>query len=483
MNRLGFSTLLIVAVSLASAMMQSSAFASALAGAHILVFSKTEGFRHESIPAAIEAFHEMATQHEFTLVATEDSTVFADAELFQFDAIVFLLTTGDVLNEGEQAGLERYMRFRGGFVGVHSAADTEWRGDWTWFRKLVGGVFKSHPKVQPAKLKVMQRDHPATAPLPDVFWHTDEWYDFTDLYEHRTDLLTVDESTYSGGRHGDYHPIAWCHEFGGGRSFYTGLGHTVESYSDAQMRAHLLAGLAWVRRPKPEDTELWEPVPPVVTPSADGGAPSDAIVLFAGDDASRWQHSDGSEVKWRVEDGALTVVGGTGDIETRRGFGDIQLHLEWRTPAAVEGEGQGRGNSGVFLQGRYEMQILDSFENRTYSNGQAASVYKQHRPMVNASRPAGAWQSYDLVFRAPRFAASGELQAPAHVTLFHNGVLVHSHVEIEGTTTYIGEPAYETHDDRAPLVLQDHGNPVSFRNIWVRELDASEPVREPDEPS
>ena len=225
----------------------------------------------------------------------------------------------------------------------------------------------------------------------------------------------------------------------------------------------------------PEATEVWTPVPEVVTPGANSAPPSDAIVLFDGEDTSEWQHLDGSEVNWLLEDGALTVVGGTGNIETRQSFGDIQLHLEWRTPQVVAGEGlgqgQGRGNSGVFLQRRYEVQILDSFENLTYSNGQAASVYKQHIPLVNASRPPAAWQTYEIVFRAPRFSPSGDLQAAAYLTVFHNGVLVQDHAEIQGVTRYIGEPRYEPHEARQPLVLQDHGNPVSFRNIWVRELD------------
>ena len=221
----------------------------------------------------------------------------------------------------------------------------------------------------------------------------------------------------------------------------------------------------------PEDTEVWEPEPRRVTPARDGKVPSDAIVLFDGQDVSEWRHRDGSAVKWALTDGALTVVGGTGNIETRRAFENIQLHLEWRTPDVVDGTGQRRGNSGVFLQGRYEIQILDSFQNRTYSNGQAASLYKQRIPLVNASLPPGEWQSYDIVFRAPRFGASGELETPAFVTVFHNDVLVLDNVEIQGDTTYIGNPSYSPHAPRQPLMLQDHWNPVSFRNIWVRELD------------
>jgi hypothetical protein len=148
----------------------------------------------------------------------------------------------------------------------------------------------------------------------------------------------------------------------------------------------------------------------------------------------------------------------------------VQLHIEWRAPAEVVGEGQGRGNSGVFLMERYEVQVLDSYDNRTYSNGQAGSIYKQSMPAVNASRPPGEWQSYDIVFMAPRFDAAGNVVSPATLTVFHNGVLVQNHFELRGPTVYIGEPAYEEHPPRLPLMLQDHGNPVSYRNVWVREL-------------
>lgn len=238
----------------------------------------------------------------------------------------------------------------------------------------------------------------------------------------------------------------------------------------------LATGLAWLALPAcaeevdPKLTEVWEPEPAVVAPGVGDAPPSDAIVLFNGRDLSAWQHADGRDAEWVVADGAMTVKPKAGDIQTRQRFGDVQLHLEWRTPAEVESEDQGRGNSGVFLQGLYEVQVLDSFNNRTYSNGQAASLYKQHIPLVNASRGPGQWQSYDIVFKAPRFNDGGELVSAAFVTVFHNGVLVQNHVELKGPTIYKGYPEYEAHDGRLPLMLQDHSNPVSFRNIWVREL-------------
>ena len=223
--------------------------------------------------------------------------------------------------------------------------------------------------------------------------------------------------------------------------------------------------------PPPAETEVWKPVPATVDPGrrGHGRPPSDAIVLFDGTDLSEWRGRDG-EAGWKVADGAMTVVPGTGNLTTKRGFGDVQLHIEWRTPTEIVGESQGRGNSGVFLMGLYEVQVLDSFENPTYVNGQAASVYKQHIPLVNASRGPGEWQTYDIIFTAPRFDADGDLESPATVTVLHNGVLVQNHVTLEGPTVFRGAPRYEAHADRLPLMLQDHRNDVSYRNIWVREL-------------
>jgi len=220
----------------------------------------------------------------------------------------------------------------------------------------------------------------------------------------------------------------------------------------------------------PRLTEVWDPVPRVVTPGVDGAPPSDAIVLFDGHNLSQWEQADGSAAKWRVADGAFTVATGAGDLRTRQPFGDCQLHVEWRTPERVEGDGQDRGNSGVFLQGRYEVQVLDSYNNPTYSNGQAASLYKQHIPLVNASRKPGEWQTYDIFYRSPHFGADGAVAMPAYVTVVHNGVLVQDHVELKGDTVYIGAPSYRRHNPKEPLVLQDHRNPVSYRNIWIREL-------------
>ncbi|MDF4026336.1 DUF1080 domain-containing protein [Luteibacter sp. PPL201] len=242
-----------------------------------------------------------------------------------------------------------------------------------------------------------------------------------------------------------------------------------------------VAGTPALAQDDPKATEQWTPVPPVVTPGTPAGQPpSDAVRLFDGHDLSAWEASrDGSPARWKVHDGVLTVDKATGNIQTRRRFRNYQLHLEWQVPKNVTGEGQARGNSGVFLASTgpgdegYEIQIMDSYDNPTYVNGQAGSVYKQSAPLANAMRPPGQWQTYDIVWTAPVFAADGTLVSPAYVTLFHNGVLVQNHTRLTGETRYIGKPSYTPYTD-APIKLQAHGDPsppISFRDIWVRPLD------------
>ncbi len=220
----------------------------------------------------------------------------------------------------------------------------------------------------------------------------------------------------------------------------------------------------------PVATEVWHPVPRVVAFQGTSPVPSDAVVLFGGNNLEQWMSDkDGGKAMWDVKDGIITVKAGTGDIKTKQKFGSCQLHLEFRTPAVVEGTGQGRGNSGVFFQEKYEVQILDNYNNVTYSNGQCASVYKQHIPLVNACKAPGEWQSYDIIFNAPVFNKDGVKVASGSFTVIQNGILVQNHVEIKGTTEYIGLPKNDAHG-MGSIKLQDHGNPMSFRNIWVREL-------------
>jgi hypothetical protein len=270
------------------------------------------------------------------------------------------------------------------------------------------------------------------------------------------------------------------------------------SHSHIRTLAVLIAAAAslWAQQPplpqapaqpggrgNPKDTEVWEPEPPVVTPGADNAAPpSDAIVLFDGKNLDEWVSTqDKSPAKWPVAEGVMTVskARGVGNIETKRRFRNYQLHIEWKIPKNITGSDQARGNSGVFLASTgpgdagYELQILDSYNNKTYVNGQAGSMYKQGIPLANPSRRPGEWQSYEVIWTAPVFNADGSVKSPAYVTVFFNGVLVQNHFELKGETLYIGKPSYKKYDS-APIKLQAHGDasePISFRNIWVRELE------------
>lgn len=238
--------------------------------------------------------------------------------------------------------------------------------------------------------------------------------------------------------------------------------------------------LANAQDAKPEDTEAWEPVPAMVTPGkVIMEAPKDAIVLFDGKNLDRWESvKDKSPAKWTVANGMFTVKKGTGNIQTKDSFTDYQLHIEWRIPQNITGSGQARGNSGLFLASTgsgdsgYELQILDSYNNKTYSNGQAGSIYKQFIPLVNASCKPGEWQSYDVIWKMPTFNEDGSVKTPAMLSVLHNGVTIHNNIELKGPTQYIGKPKYVKHG-ASQLKLQDHGDPsepISFRNIWIRKI-------------
>ena len=240
--------------------------------------------------------------------------------------------------------------------------------------------------------------------------------------------------------------------------------------------AILFSGWTWsqyIEPTTPEETEIYEPVPPKVIPGKAGAPPSDAIVLFDGTSFKNWISSrDSTDAKWLLnEDGSMTVKDKTGDIQTKQNFGSIQLHIEWKSPAEVQMDGQNRGNSGVFLNGIYEVQVLDNNNNDTYVNGQVGSIYKQHVPLAMASVPSGEWNTYDIIYHAPVFVKGQKIKSGT-ITVIHNGVLIQDHVEIKGTTPYIGWPKNPPHG-KGPLRLQDHGDNsrVSYRNIWVRELE------------
>ena len=267
------------------------------------------------------------------------------------------------------------------------------------------------------------------------------------------------------------------------------LGRTRLRTGSVGLAAALLAGvtLSYWSFAAEREGKQWavhdeaRPKPKVVTPGTEstqqqpGKAPSDAVVLFDGKDLSKWKASrGGGEPAWKVEDGVLVVAGG-GDIVTKEEFGDCQLHVEWASPTPAGGVGQGRGNSGVKIMGRYEVQIIDSYQAETYADGQAGALYGQYPPLVNASRPPGQWQAYDIIFHAPKFDADGKVTKPATATVLHNGVLVQDHAELKGTTAHKSPGVYKAHPPKLPLLLQDHRNPVRYRNIWVRPLSDERP--------
>lgn len=226
---------------------------------------------------------------------------------------------------------------------------------------------------------------------------------------------------------------------------------TVGMATSAASAEEWLSGIEW-------------PEPAIIEPGPVGGPPSDAIVLFNGKDLSAWRGGE----KWIIRDGI--AISGGGSITSKQSFGDCQFHIEWSAPTVIEGEGQGRGNSGVYFMTQYEIQILDSYQNKTYFDGQAAAIYKQTPPLVNAMRPPGEWNVYDVIFTAPRFNKDGTVQSPAAMTAFHNGVLVLNHFELLGASFWDMPPKYTPHEDKMPLSIQYHGNPVRFRNIWLREI-------------
>src|SRR5438552_4322173 len=241
----------------------------------------------------------------------------------------------------------------------------------------------------------------------------------------------------------------------------------------------LMLGSTALAQPDPNwlEHDRARPLPPVVTgatpssPQQAGHAPSDAVVLFDGKDLSQWVSMDGRPTKWITREGYMECVKGSGYVRTLQNFGDCQLHIEWATPTPAEGEGQGRGNSGLFFgRDRYEVQVLDSYGNKTYSDGSAGAIYGQYPPLANASLPPGQWQTYDCVYTAPRFDAEGKLLSPARLTVLHNGVLIQNNVQLTGPTSWLERAPYRAHPEKQPLSLQDHGNPVRFRNIWIREL-------------
>ncbi|MFW6691180.1 ThuA domain-containing protein [Streptomyces sp. MAR4 CNX-425] len=406
-------------------------------GEHVLVFSKTAGFRHDSIPDGIATIRELGAENGFTVDATEDSGAFTPGNLQQYDAVVFLSTTGDVLNASQQRAFEDYVRSGGGYVGVHAAADTEY--DWPFYGGLVGAYFDSHPQIQQATVEVEDHDHPATAHLGEEWVRTDEWYNYrTNPREQARVLATLDEGSYSGGNMGGDHPISWCQTYEDGRSFYTGLGHTKESYAEPEFRTHLLGGIQYAAGAVESDC---------------AAAASDYTPIFDGTSTEGWKQAGPGS--FRLEDGVLTSEGGMGMLwYEARAFTSYSLKLDWRVA--------GDDNSGVFIgfppsddpwsavDNGYEIQI-DATDSPDRTTGavygfQSADIAARDE----ALNPPGEWNTFELRVEGER------------LQIFLNDVKVN-----DFTNT---DPARSLADGHIGIQNHGDGDEVSFRNIRVKDL-------------
>ncbi|MGW1023880.1 ThuA domain-containing protein [Streptomyces sp. NPDC002577] len=411
----------------------------------VLVFSKTAGFRHDSIPDGIGAVRDLGAANGFAVDATEDATAFASSNLRKYDAVVFLSTTGDVLDDAQQSAFEDYIRRGGGYVGVHAAADTEY--DWPFYGGLAGAYFQSHPAIQPATVDVEDRAHPATSHLAAAWDRTDEWYNYRSNPRERAHVLaSLDESSYTGGTMAGDHPIAWCQDYEGGRAFYTGGGHTKESYADPAFRQHLLGGIRWATGSAQADCR-----------PENGHTP-----LFDGTQTSLDGWKQAGPGSFELNDGTLTSSGGMGMLWYAAGeFGSYSLKLDWKT--------SGDDNSGIFVgfpasddpwsavNNGYEIQIdaTDVPEKTTGSvyGFQSADLKKRDR----ALNPPGEWNTYEIRVQGER------------LRVWLNGVKIN-----DFTNT---DPARSLEDGH--IGIQNHGadDQVSFRDIRIKELGAGNELR------
>ncbi|MEV0524237.1 ThuA domain-containing protein [Streptomyces sp. NPDC050439] len=412
-------------------------------GEKVLVFSKTAGFRHDSIPEGIAAIKELGAENGFTVDATEDAKAFTAKNLAKYDAVIWLSTTGDVLDGKQQSAFEGYIKRGGGYVGVHAAADTEY--DWPFYGGLAGAYFQSHPAIQSAKVQVEDHGHPSTAHLPGIWERTDEWYNYrSNPRDHAHVLASLDESSYSGGSMSGDHPIAWCQDYKGGRSFYTGSGHTKESFADPAYRTHLLGGIRWAAGAAQADCRPEKGY----TPIFDGTAKS----------LEAWKQAGPGSFEVNERDGTLTTVGGMGMLwyDGEEELGSYSLKLDWRM--------DGDDNSGIFVgfppsddpwsavNNGYEIQIdaTDVPEKTTGSvyGFKSADLKKRDK----ALNPAGEWNTYELRVEGER------------LRIYLNGVKIN-----DFTNT---DPARSLKDGH--LGIQNHGadDQVSFRDIRVKDLPA-----------
>jgi type 1 glutamine amidotransferase len=419
----------------------------------VLVFSKTAAFRHACIPNGLAAIQQLAKENYFQVVATEDSTLFTDDSLMQYRAVVFLCTTGDVLDDIQQAAFERYIKAGHGYVGIHSASDTEYT--WPWYGGLVGAYFSNHPAIQNARILIEDGVHPSTRFFAGAWARNDEWYNFqTNPRTNVHVLATLDETSYSGGTMGD-HPIAWYHAYDGGRAWYTAGGHNPSSYSEPAFVAHLLGGILYAAGTYTEP-------------------PNGAIVLFDGKDKAQWTRANGTAPGWTVSDGVLSIVPGTGALRTVQTFEDYQLHLEFRFPSnSPNGTAEGSlANTGVYLQNQFEIQIMESYNRPVSGANESGAIWGYRDPSTNASLPGGTWENLDITFHAAVWS-SGVKTQNARVTVCLNGALVQDNVAIPAPTTGGAPPEVPP---PGGIDLQDLVGVVQFRNIWLLPVG---PLRPP----
>jgi type 1 glutamine amidotransferase len=422
----------------------------------VLFLTHSAGFVHDVVkrpaPDTLSLAEETLSRiaaGRFQVDCTQDCATITRENLARYRALVFY-TTGElpIAEEGKRAFLD-WLAAGGAFVGIHCATDTFY--EWPDYVALIGGTFDGHPWHQRIRGRVEDPRHPAVDHLQTRFWVEDEIYQFRGFRRHPVRvLLTLDPTSVdvSLGKRDDHdYALAWCRDWGEGRVFYTALGHRAEVWQTPDYHAHLLDGIGWAI-----DGPDYSPPPP-----------PGARVLVDGKTLAGWIHRGGAqEAAWKLVEGTAEVVAGTSDLVTRESFGDALIHVEFRIPSMPEAEGQGRGNSGVYVQGRYEVQVLDSY-GLASGLGDCGALYGQKVPDVNACRKPERWQAYDIEFQAPRFDASGARSAGARITVWHNGRLIHQDVELQGPTA----GGLEGESATGPLLLQDHGNPVRYRNVWV----------------
>jgi type 1 glutamine amidotransferase len=428
----------------------------------VLFLTHSAGFVHgvvarpdaDTLATAEEHFLRLC-EGRFDARCTQDCAELSADRLAGLDAIVFM-TTGELpIPDADRAAFVSWLRAGGAFVGIHCATDTLY--EYPPYVDLIGGTFDGHPWHQEVGVRVEVPGHPATAHLGAGFRISDEIYQFRNFrrFPNRV-LLSLEPGTFDASKgkraDGDY-PVAWTRDYGDGRVFYLSLGHEPAVWADERFGAVLMGGLAW---------------------TLDGGdevvAPPPGAQVLIGSDAGAlgqaWTHRDGQPFAWRalkdLAHGGVEVIASTGDIVSTGSFGDALVHVEFRIPAMPGAQGQGRGNSGVYVQGRYEVQVLDSLGLEP-GLGDCGALYGQKVPDTNACRAPERWQTYDIEFRAPRLDSAGGVTEPARMSVWQNGIRIHDEVELKGPTA----AGMEGEVARGPLLLQDHGNPVRYRNVWV----------------